>query len=71
MGDSDDDDIRDILARAAWFFKDPELKSQAQGKLGYEDIWEFGAEAAGAYRSMERRARLLRTWPAGTAETTI
>lgn len=55
MGDSDDDDIRDILARAAWFFKDPELKSQAQGKLGYEDIWEFGAEAAGAYRSMEAK----------------
>lgn len=55
MGDSDDDDIRDILAKAAWCFQDPQLKSMALRELDYEDIWELGAEAAGAYRDMEAK----------------
>ncbi len=53
FGDSDDNDIRDILSRAALLLDRADLKSSAYPVLDFESAWLFGEEERERYEKME------------------
>lgn len=53
FGDSDDNDIRDILSRAALVLNRPDLKFSAYPVLDFESAWLFGEEARERYTQMQ------------------
>ena len=52
QGDSDDTDIRDLISKAAYVFKDPILKGAGLALLDFESVWDVGIQAAHAYKAM-------------------
>ncbi len=53
FGDSDDNDIRDLLSRAALVLGRPELKFSAYPVLDFESAWLFSAQERERYEKME------------------
>ena len=53
QGDSDDTDIRDLISKGAYLFKDPVLKGAGFSILDFESIWDLGIEAAKQYSNMQ------------------
>lgn len=53
FGDSDDNDIRDILSRAALVLNRPDLKLIAYPVLDFESAWLFDEEARERYAQMQ------------------
>lgn len=53
MGDSDEIDMRDLVTKSAYAFKDPFLKAVGYGELDYETSWVLGEEAIEEYRKLE------------------
>ncbi|MDV4149801.1 alginate lyase family protein [Clostridium sp. AL.422] len=49
MGDSDDIDVRDIVTKAAYLYKDGVLKFGGYDKFDFDCIWDLGVEAAREY----------------------
>lgn len=52
MGDSDNVDQRDILARAAMLFNDSVLKSRAYSKPDFDSLWEIGEAGIESYSEL-------------------
>lgn len=55
MGDSDDTDIRDIISKAAYVFKDPVLKYVGYDILDFESIWDIGMNGLRDYIKIEKQ----------------
>lgn len=53
-GDSDETDIRDILAVSGYQLKDTRLCFLGHDRLGFEAVWDYGREAAEEYAAMGR-----------------
>lgn len=53
FGDSDNNDIRDILSRSALLFKNSNLKSRAFSVLDYDSAWLFGKKGIDEYNKLE------------------
>lgn len=53
MGDSDDIDVRDIITKAAYLYKDGVLKYGGYEKFDFDTIWDLGINAANEYLGME------------------
>lgn len=53
LGDSDDNDLRDLLCTAAMVFMDPVLKSRAFPEADYENHFIFDAESKTAYKNLK------------------
>ncbi|MDD4851416.1 MAG: alginate lyase family protein, partial [Gemmiger sp.] len=64
-GDSDDTDVRDLLAQAALLLQDGTLKAGAFSELDYEGLWLFGTKGRDAYRSLPAKAPAaeIKTFP--------
>lgn len=56
QSDSDDTDIRDLITKGAYLFKDPVLKYGAYDMLDFEAVWDLGFEAIAIYNSLESHA---------------
>ncbi|ETN95110.1 alginate lyase family protein [Zhouia amylolytica] len=52
LGDSDDNDLRDMLTTASVLFKDEVLKSRAYDELNYENYFLFGKEVNNSYKEL-------------------
>ncbi len=52
MGDSDEIDLRDIVTRGAYLFRDPILKAGGYAELDFDTVWELGVGAAEAYEAL-------------------
>lgn len=52
-GDSDCNDIRDILGTAACLFNDANMRWAASSVLAYDSVWDMGADAARSYEAMK------------------
>ncbi|MFV0540458.1 MAG: alginate lyase family protein [Aestuariibaculum sp.] len=52
LGDSDDNDLRDMLTTAALLFNSKMFKSRAYKSLNYENYFLFGKQTAQEYRNM-------------------
>lgn len=52
MGDSDDTDIRDYLAVAAWLYMDGVLKYGSYDRLDFESVWDLGIQAVADYQKI-------------------
>ena len=55
-GDSDSNDIRDIIGAGALIFDDPELRFAGADVLAYDYIWGIGAAGACKYKCMHGKA---------------
>lgn len=51
-GDSDETDLRDIIAMCAYQFKDEKLKFVGYKKLDFESVWDYGKKAVEAYEKL-------------------
>lgn len=51
-GDSDDNDIRNILTLSSFVLNRPDLKFSAYNTLDYESAWLFGKDGISAYKKM-------------------
>ena len=56
MGDSDDVDVSDRLAEAAYLFMDAALKPASVRELDYGSIWDLGMAANAQYQALEQKA---------------
>lgn len=54
FGDSDDNDIRDILSLCAYLFRDENLKFCAYDVLDFENVWRLGPEAVKVYAEIPK-----------------
>ncbi|UNY97489.1 heparinase II/III family protein [Zhouia spongiae] len=52
LGDSDDNDLRDMLTTAAVLYNDRTLKSRAYDELNYENYFLFGNETNTTYKAL-------------------
>ncbi|MFV0566832.1 MAG: alginate lyase family protein [Flavobacteriaceae bacterium] len=52
LGDSDDNDLRGILTKAAVLFNDGTVKSRAYPAFNYENYFLFGSQANDTYKAM-------------------
>lgn len=55
FGDSDDNDIRDILGRCAILFDDEEFKYLAYDVLDYDTSWYYGVEGIEKFNSLGKK----------------
>lgn len=55
QGDSDDTDIRDLISKGAYVFKDPVLKFAGLPILDFESVWDLGIQAAQEYIKLEEK----------------
>ncbi|MPQ44079.1 alginate lyase family protein [Clostridium tarantellae] len=53
QSDSDDTDLRDILTKAAYIFKDSELKFGAYSLIDFESIWDLGFDSIEQYKKIQ------------------
>lgn len=53
MGDSDNIDVRDIITKGAYLFKDGVLKFGGYKEFDFDTIWDLGINAANEYENME------------------
>lgn len=53
MGDSDDIDVRDIISKGAYLYKDPVLKFGGYENLDFDCIWDLGIKAAEEYSKLK------------------
>ncbi|MBT9776123.1 heparinase [Clostridium sp. MCC353] len=53
QGDSDETDLRDLLAQSAYLFGDPVLKYAAYEHLDFDGIWDYLEDGVKAYEAME------------------
>lgn len=51
-GDSDVEDLRDVLTVCAVYFRDPVMKSGGYERMDFEGIWDYGTEAAAEYENL-------------------
>ncbi|TYP74839.1 alginate lyase family protein [Paenibacillus methanolicus] len=56
QGDSDDNDLRDLLAAGALLFEDETLRFGGLDRLDFENAWTFGMEGIRAYGRLASRA---------------
>lgn len=54
MGDSDDIDVRDIITKAAYSYKDGVLKFGGYDEFDFDCIWDLGIEAAKEYIKIDK-----------------
>ncbi|WP_069998964.1 alginate lyase family protein [Cellulosilyticum sp. I15G10I2] len=52
QGDSDDIDVRDIITKGAYLFKDPILKFGGYGTFDFDCIWDLGMKAVEEYKTI-------------------
>ncbi|MEG0710693.1 MAG: alginate lyase family protein [Niameybacter sp.] len=52
-GDSDDMDLRDILVRAAYLYKDMAFKALGYSQVDFESIWDIGMEGVAVYDALK------------------
>lgn len=55
QGDSDETDLRDLLAQSAYLFNDPELKFGAYEHMDFDGVWDYLEEGVKAYENMEAK----------------
>ena len=55
LGDSDANDIRDVLCRCAIIFDSAEFKSLAYDVLDYDSAWIFGTEGIKKFKSLDKK----------------
>lgn len=53
LGDSDNNDIRDILSRITYLFKNSKTKEVAFSVLDYDSAWLYGLDAINEYNDIE------------------
>ncbi|NMA82624.1 MAG: heparinase [Epulopiscium sp.] len=53
QGDSDDTDIRDILSKGAYLYKDPILKFGGYKRLNFDCVWDLGYMAIAEYDDLK------------------
>lgn len=53
MGDSDDIDVRDIISKGAYLYKDPVLKFGGYEAFDFDCIWDLGFKASEEYSKLE------------------
>lgn len=53
MGDSDEIDVRDIISKGAYIYKDSVLKFGGYKELDFDCIWDLGFNAAEEYLKLE------------------
>ncbi len=53
QGDSDETDLRDLLAQSAWLFSDPVLKFCGYGRMDYDGAWDFLKEGIEGYEELK------------------
>ena len=53
QGDSDETDLRDLLAQSAWLFSDPVLKFCAYDRMDYDGAWDFLKEGIQGYGKLD------------------
>lgn len=53
QSDSDDTDIRDMLTKSAYVFKNGELKFGAYKHIDFDNIWDLGINSINEYNSIE------------------
>lgn len=53
MGDSDDIDVRDIITKGAWSYRDPQFKHEGYPKFDFDCVFDLGADAAEEYAQLE------------------
>ncbi|MDR3207706.1 MAG: heparinase II/III family protein, partial [Oscillospiraceae bacterium] len=56
MGDSDEIDVRDMISRGAYIFRDSLLKFGGYGAPDYDTVWELGEEGLAAYADLAAQA---------------
>ncbi|MDR1538766.1 MAG: heparinase II/III family protein [Clostridiales bacterium] len=56
MGDSDEIDQRDILAKAAFALKDPLLKFGGYESVDFDSLWDLGEEAVEGFKLLKSQA---------------
>jgi hypothetical protein len=61
MGDSDDIDVRDIITKGAYLYRDPVLKFGGYAAFDFDTIWDLG------YAALAEYAEIPSTPPAQTA----
>lgn len=55
QSDSDDTDLRDMLTKAAFVFKDGELKFGSYKVIDFESIWDLGYKSVYEYEEIESK----------------
>lgn len=55
QGDSDDIDVRDIITKGAYLYRDPVLKFGGYSSFDFDCIWDLGYEANIEYEKMEAK----------------
>ncbi len=55
QGDSDETDVRDLLAQSAYLFQDPVLKYGAYSCMDYDGAWDYLKEGILSYEKMESK----------------
>ena len=53
QGDSDETDLRDLLAQSALLFRDPVLKYGAYEHMDFDGVWDYQEDGVGEYEAME------------------
>ena len=53
MGDSDDIDVRDLITKGAYLYKDGVLKFGGYNKFDFDTIWDLGINAANEYLEIQ------------------
>ncbi|MGL5243661.1 MAG: alginate lyase family protein, partial [Sarcina sp.] len=53
QSDSDDTDLRDMITKAAYIFKDGELKFGGYSSMDFESVWDLGYASIEKYKEIE------------------